>query len=235
MLTKMRALLTIYIVCLIVSAYLSYLSAENETYGYIPKSRQWKYIAWFTMKMHRLSTALDVYLSWLSTPSLDRRRYQLLMKEGKKLQEKYKRRRIWSRSTTLAFWAMAMQAKAAYATQPETHFDTDSGPLGIDNRCSGCISSFVEDFEGPLQESGRVIKGFGGTRTRNVMTGTIIWNWLDENGAEHKFSIPNSYFGADTTVEPSTLGTITSQRRKRTGNVHHRRTRSRFGMEQWEV
>ncbi len=146
------------------------------------------------MKINRLSAALDENLLWLSTPSLGRRRYQLLMKEGKRLQEKYKRRKIWSRSTTLAFWSMAMQAKATYATQPETHFDTDSGPLGIDNQCSGCISSFVEDFERPHQVSGRVIKGFGGTRTRNVMTGTITWKWLDENGAENKFSIPNSYF-----------------------------------------
>ncbi len=127
------------------------------------------------MRMNRISAALDKNLPYLSTPSLDRRRYKLMMKEGKKLHEKYKQRWMWSRSTTLAFWAMAMQAKTTYVTQPEAHFDTDSRPLGLDNRCSGCISSFVEDFEGPLNDSGRFIKGFSGTRIRNVMTGTIIW------------------------------------------------------------
>ena len=89
---------------------------------------------------------------------------------------------------------MAMQARSADATQRVIRFDTDSGPLGVDNRCSGCISSFVEDFEGPLYESGRIIKGFGGSRTHGVMTGTLAWKWLDDKGTEHKFRIPNSFY-----------------------------------------
>ena len=30
-------------------------------------------------------------------------------------------------------------------------FDTDSGPVGIDNRCSGCMSNKSSDFDGKLQ------------------------------------------------------------------------------------
>ena len=32
------------------------------------------------------------------------------------------------------------------------------------------------------------------TRSTNVKTGTIIWNWLYDDVREHKFDIPNSYY-----------------------------------------
>ena len=54
-------------------------------------------------------------------------------------------------------------------------FDTDSGPVGIDNQCSGCKSNKSSDFDGELRPVKRVIKGFGGSRTYNVMMGTIKW------------------------------------------------------------
>ena len=75
-----------------------------------------------------------------------------------------------------------------------TRFDTDSFPIGIDNRCSGCISPVAEDFEGPLRECNRSIKGFRGTTTSNVMMGTLVWRWLDDEGKKFKFTIPNSYY-----------------------------------------
>jgi hypothetical protein len=40
----------------------------------------------------------------------------------------------------------------------------------------------------------KVIKGFHGSKTTEVMTGTILWKWLDSNGLEHEFKIPGSYF-----------------------------------------
>ena len=40
--------------------------------------------------------------------------------------------------------------------------DTDSVPIGIDNRCSLCISHVPEDFMGNLIPSNRKIKGFRG-------------------------------------------------------------------------
>ena len=47
-------------------------------------------------------------------------------------------------------------------------FDTDSKRVGIDNRCSACISCDIDDFEGPVRKVNRAIKGFGGVRTMNV-------------------------------------------------------------------
>ena len=58
-----------------------------------------------------------------------------------------------------------------------TLFDTDSATVGIDNRCSACISHQLSDFDGPVAKVDRTIKGFGGARTYNVYRGTIVWKW----------------------------------------------------------
>jgi hypothetical protein len=51
--------------------------------------------------------------------------------------------------------------------------DTDSTAIGMDNRCSACISAYKEDFIGPLHETGRKVKGFGGTLTGGASIGTL--------------------------------------------------------------
>jgi hypothetical protein len=102
------------------------------------------------------------------------------------------------RSTKLG--AIMVFAAVAMSTQRTTHhdnkvvFDTDAEPIGIDNRCTGCISHRIEDFDGPLIDSNRAIKGFGGSKTTNVKIGTITWKWLDDNGQSHKFVIPKSFY-----------------------------------------
>ena len=42
--------------------------------------------------------------------------------------------------------------------------DSDSGEIGIDKRCTSCISHTTEYFVGELFDSTRRIKWFGGTR-----------------------------------------------------------------------
>ena len=79
-------------------------------------------------------------------------------------------------------------------------FDTDSAPVGIDNRCSGCISHQIDDFEGEVVDCNWAIKGFGGTQTTNVKMGTLIWKWLDDDRNKHKFWIPKSYYVPDGKV-----------------------------------
>ena len=73
-------------------------------------------------------------------------------------------------------------------------FDTDSIPIRVDNRCTRCISHQIEDFEGPLIDTGRQIKGFGGSRISNVQMGTLIWKWQDNQGRIHKFKIAKSFY-----------------------------------------
>ena len=43
-------------------------------------------------------------------------------------------------------------------------FDTDSGEVGIDNRCSACMSPHKDDFVGDLIEMNKWIKGYGGKK-----------------------------------------------------------------------
>jgi hypothetical protein len=57
---------------------------------------------------------------------------------------------------------MAMEAYEN-KTEREVIFDTDSKPVGIDNCASAYISGDIDDFDGKLEETNRVIKGFGGT------------------------------------------------------------------------
>ena len=78
--------------------------------------------------------------------------------------------------------------------QPGLKYDTDSGPIGIDNRCTACISHRVSDFEGALTDVNYSIRGFAGLRTSGLKKGTLLWRWEDDTGQLHKFTIPNSYY-----------------------------------------
>jgi hypothetical protein len=66
--------------------------------------------------------------------------------------------------------------------------------LGIDNWCTACISDKKEHFVGSLIPGQKVIKGFHGSKATEVMSGMIPWKWLDDNGLEHTFTIPVSYY-----------------------------------------
>lgn len=102
--------------------------------------------------------------------------------------------------------AVAMQANGESTHENRVTFDTDSGPIGVDNRCTGCILNNIDDFEGTLANSGRAIKGLGGTRTTNVKIGMIVWKWTDNQGMEYKFKIPKSFYVPGQAIEPLTLG-----------------------------
>lgn len=113
-------------------------------------------------------------------------------------------RRYRSTSSTKAIWVMsaimAMQARTAVATERVAQFDTDAEWIGVDNRCTGCISHIKSDFVGPLKQSQRVVKGFGGSTVTNVKIGTLRWTWDDNLGKSHTFDIPNSYYIPDGKV-----------------------------------
>jgi ribosomal protein L40E len=84
--------------------------------------------------------------------------------------------------------------------ETKVHFDTNSEPIRVKNQCTGCISHQIEDFDRPLVDSNRAIKGFGGSKTTNVKIGTINWKWLDNEGKSHKSVIPKSFCVASGNV-----------------------------------
>jgi hypothetical protein len=81
----------------------------------------------------------------------------------------------------LAFAAVAMQANGMQSNYLErmVTFDTDSVPVGVNDRCTGCISNRIEDFEGPMVKSNGATKGFGGSRTTGMHGNG--WTMQDEN------------------------------------------------------
>ena len=89
---------------------------------------------------------------------------------------------------------LACPAKEIASQERIVKFDTDAKPIGVDNRCSACISPYIEDFIGPLEDKNKTIKRFFGAQTNNPKTGTLCWQWSDDSGKMHTFEIPNSYY-----------------------------------------
>ena len=190
----------IFLVAALVYPELIQRTQANDS-SYVPKSKRtylmvWAHlmIAWFGGKWDYITTKIErMQITCRNQRKI--RRSQRVAKIMQLPPERKNKGRVY-----LAFAALAMQARSANAYENSMAFDTDSGPIGIDNRCTACISHRIEDFEGQLYDSNRVIKGFGGTRTQNVKMGTIKWKWLDDEGKEHKFIIPKSYYVPDGKV-----------------------------------
>ena len=60
--------------------------------------------------------------------------------------------------------------------QRSVRFDSDSKLVGIDNRCSACISPDINDFVGRIVKTDNTITGFGGTTITKVYRGAIAWS-----------------------------------------------------------
>ena len=80
--------------------------------------------------------------------------------------------------------ALACPAKQTTTQERIVRFDTDAKPIGVDNRCSACISPYIKDFIGPLEDTNKTIKGFAGARTNNPKIGTLRWQWSDDSGKD---------------------------------------------------
>ena len=161
----------------------------NEAY---PKGRQ-SYLYWMSQRaadaMRPLWTAIDKAVMNLHTQR-ERLPHEYTHRPTV---HKSQFRSSWSRALIVSLVAMSSHEQAKYYEEGGP-FDTDSALVGIDNRCSGCISHKREDFPGDVVECHRTIKGFGGTRHFKVWTGTIRWTWDDDEGKQHTFSIPKSYY-----------------------------------------
>lgn len=85
--------------------------------------------------------------------------------------------------------------------QQALSFDTDSFKIGIDNRCSACISNRRELFPfTDLRPSNRCILGYGGERSNKIMVGTMRVTIEDNGGKPTTFLIKNSYYDPEGSV-----------------------------------
>ena len=116
------------------------------------------------------------------------------------IQHQFNTRRRYRVSLRVMAAVIAMSAGMSNGARQVGTFDTDSRLVGIDNRCSECISHKRSDFPGELLECKRAIKGFGGSRTYNVWQGTLQWDWDDDQGVPHRMIIPKAYYVPDGNV-----------------------------------
>ena len=174
-------------------------STEPEAERYIPKGSRSPLITlqctweWMSSKGEMIILQMESYYQRNQDRNKLRRARRMAARDapsirphrGKKLM------RIIA-MTVVAMNAENSNGEPIYVNQ--AHFDTDSRPVGIDNRCSACISHDIKDFEGPLTDVNRSIKGFGGVLAFPIKRGTIVWKWCDNQGQMHTFRIPGSYY-----------------------------------------
>jgi hypothetical protein len=153
-----KHLLLLYAILLIIQVAYSN-KPKNQTPQYIPKSKRgktWQCTAKLkTWASNQANKVADSISKW-DTANQSRKKFET----AKKIATKIGNRGQSNRNVAfLAFAAAAMQANGGLHDN-QMVFYTDSAPIGIDNRCTGCISHQTKDFKGPLQESNRAIKGF---------------------------------------------------------------------------
>ena len=182
--------ISIHIKVLIIMLFLYIINAfvfifSNETNEYVPKRKRVKVYQSLKRKLNQCIKKIK--------EKIDQIQIQLTSahkNKNRKRKCKYKSKRY---VRIMSYGVMELEVKAIKRSNV-VRFDTDSGPVGIYNRCTGCISHVAQDFIGQLRESGKSIKGFGGTRILNVKIGTILWRWMDDSGNVFKFTIPNSFY-----------------------------------------
>ena len=122
---------------------------------YVPKSKQWtkiqSAITWFKSTTQGVE---DISQGWQKS------RRDMKTQSAQKIRHGQNRSMPWP---VLAMAAVAMQAEGADIFEHQMTFDTDSSPIGVETICTGCISHRIKDFESPLIDTRRQIKGFGGS------------------------------------------------------------------------
>ena len=184
--------------------------SPNNDVKYVPKSQRPKHSAWLT---HGIKQVTDTIKEWeVRQKSRKKMHARTLILSSyspttgtwyQQTKAQLSRRlRLAPRKhsrTLLSNEVITMQAHMSKHTT-NASFDTNSGPVGIDNQYSGCMSNKSSDFDGEFRPVKRVIKGFGGSRTYNMMMVTIKWKVEDNSGKVHTFRIPNSYYVLDGEV-----------------------------------
>ena len=129
----------------------------------------------------------------LKKRSLKNRRQFKKLKFGIKFNNRQKcqwKQRSPSKTTTLyTFPTQVVKSKPR-----EIYFDNAKVQAGIDNRCTASISNDPRDFVGKLTPVRVNLISYTGEDQVEMMKGTLLWKWKDDEGHLHSFKIPNSYY-----------------------------------------
>ena len=205
---KIGNYLYFYILALIIIlVYPEYIANELQSNDpvkrYTPKSKRSTMAKGMSKLVKVLNHRIRIWIqnkttSWRNTRRLRKLRrashsVRYTRKRGRNNYPKYNR--LKSNASIVAMMATAMQAKMRSSKSARmVPFDVDSYEIGIDNRCSRCISHQADDFIGDLKDTAQSIQSFGGSRITKMKIGTLNWKWMDDKGKVHSFVIPNSFY-----------------------------------------
>ena len=159
MLKLMHYPMYLYVIMIILVSYY----VQNDS-TYTPKSK--KNRVWIWMKKHIGIIVLKVYAVILNI--------ETYMKIERKRNCEKRRNTIRRKKILMSIACTATAMKAELDKRLNVvPFDSDSAPVGVDNRCSACISYIPEDFTGDLEDSDRTVKGFAGSKTTGIKVGTL--------------------------------------------------------------
>ena len=94
----------------------------------------------------------------------------------------------------ILLYLFAGQTQSTKPRPRKTNFSSHPFTIGIDSRASACMSPDPKDFITKLTSILVQVKTYDSTATRELHRGTIQWFWTDDEGNEHRFDIPDSYY-----------------------------------------
>ena len=176
-----------YALALVITLFYVLFYFEEKERAYVPKrlrltyrSRTWEILEHLIRHMtlafrHIFTKCATRVENWKTTSVINKRRsiarkYHHAMGNNAPPWQAHKRGDILVAQAAL----MALQAKQDPLSKWRdlARLEDDSMPLGVDNRATAFMSGEVDDFEGQLNETNKVVKGFGGSRTTGAKTGT---------------------------------------------------------------
>ena len=139
---------------------------------YVPKRNRWNRLdkVW-TMMMMYIQYTFDLVYDWVTRMKVPRRRRRI-HKSFKKVNNNL----IYMRRQRCLIVNKSRAKKRKNVSSRTVLFDSDAKQIGIDNRCSACISHDINDFVGTAVKSNRIIKSFGGQKHMKVYKETIAWS-----------------------------------------------------------
>jgi hypothetical protein len=180
--------------CLAYSILLIYVwfYANDGYYTYVPKRYRWKY---------RKKAYLAYLKAWWRGKKQTTWAWFKYWWMKRHLYRTSKRRKKWdpigfirADMEMLAQEAILAHQAKVRDTQADFVIDSDSKRVGVDNRASAYISGDISDFDGPMVDSHKVVRGFGGIRVKGIQQGTAVLRIEDDEGRVHRIKLRNSYY-----------------------------------------
>ena len=179
-----------YFLCHLYSYYYSILLMLQDNNEYVPKRNRWNRLEMlWSIMCSGIQYIFDLTYDWITSMKVPKSK-----KRHHKSAKRINNNLVYSRRQRYIIVNESRTKKKSKCSSRNVLFDSDAKQIGIDNRCSACISHDINDFVGPVTRTKKTIRSFGGNNQMKVYQGTITWSWADDDGNQRKFRIPNSFY-----------------------------------------